>query len=345
MKLVIFIPCYNEQETLPLVLETLPEQIDGISDIQTLIVDDGSTDKTVEVAKNYGITEFVIHRRNQGLSRSFRHGLMRALELGADIIVMTEGDNQYKQEYIPDLIRPILDGSADVVISDRMTQTIVHFSRTKKLLQRFGTWVLNVAADTGVPDAISGFRAYSRQAAMQLNPIADYSWATETTMQASQKKLHIAILPTPTNPKLRESRQFRYLWQHVSKSSATIIRTFVMHKPYAVFMPLGGIWFILSLPPFVEFTYSYLSPGNGAAPAPNHLQELIIGSALLIASFVSFTFGVIADLIRINRLLVEETLEQVKIGRLGGARPVGITPPDSDMIERDRLSSLPSSHR
>lgn len=340
MKLVIFIPCYNEQDTLPLVLETLPEHISGISDIQTIIVDDGSADKTVEVAKEYGITEFVIHRRNQGLSRSFRDGLMRALELGADIIVMTEGDNQYKQERIPDLIKPILDGNADIVISDRMTKTIAHFSSTRKLLQRFGTWVLNVAADTHVPDAISGFRAYSRHAAMQLNPIADYSWATETTMQASQKKLRIAILPVPTNPKLRESRQFKSVWQHVRKSSATIIRAFVMHKPYAVFMTLGGIWLALSLAPFADFIYNYVSQGKGISPAPYHLQALIIGSALLIASFVSFALGIIADLIRINRLLAEQVLEQVKISRLGGAHPAGITPSHSEIVERDNLSSL-----
>lgn len=305
MKLVVFIPCYNEQETLPSVLETLPEHIDGISEILTIIVDDGSTDKTVDVARNYGITEFVVHRRNQGLSRSFRHGLMRSLELGADIIVMTEGDNQYKQECIPDLIKPILDGTADVVISDRMTQSIPHFSWTKKLLQRFGTWVLNVAAGTRVPDAISGFRAYSSQAAMQFSPVADYSWATETTMQASHKKMRIAIVPIPTNPKLRESRQFTSSWQHVRKSSVTIIRAFVMHRPYAVFMPLGAVWFALSLVPFAYYVYNH------------QVQELAIGSVLLIASFVTLALGVVADLIRINRLLVEDVLEQVKIGRLG----------------------------
>lgn len=314
MKLVIFIPCYNEQETLPLVLETLPRHIDGISEIQTVIVDDGSTDKTVEIAKNYGISEFVVHRRNQGLSRSFRHGLMRALELDADIIVMTEGDNQYKQERIPDLVKPIVDGTADVVISDRMTQTIVDFSRTKKLLQRFGTWVLNVAAGTDVPDAVSGFRAYSRQAAIQLSPIADYSWATETTLQVSQKRLCIEIVPIPTNRKLRESRQFKSSWQHVRKSSVTIMRAFAIHRPYAVFTPLGVMWLTLSLVPFAVFAHN------------SHLQELIIGSALLIAAFISFALGIIADLIRVNRLLVEEVLEQVKIGRLRGTHPAGIEP-------------------
>ena len=312
MKLVIFIPCYNEEETLPLVLETLPSHIKGIDKIETVIVDDGSTDKTIEVAKSYGIKQFVRHRRNQGLSRSFRHGLNKALELGADVIVMTEGDNQYKQERIPDLIQPILSGEADVVISDRMTQTIDHFSPTKKLLQRFGTWVLNAAADTNVPDAISGFRAYTRHAAMQLNPVAEYSWATETTIQASQKKQRIAIVPIPTNPKLRESRQFKSSWQHVRKSSITIVRAFIMYKPYALFLSLGFLFLILGLLPFANFYYDYLTERTSFVFGAHHLQGLIIGSVLLIGSFISFTLGVIADLVRINRLLTEDILEQVK---------------------------------
>jgi len=317
MKLVIFIPCYNEEETLPLVLETLPSHIKGIDKIQTIVIDDGSTDKTIEVAKSYGITEFVRHRRNQGLSRSFRHGLNRALELGADIIVMTEGDNQYKQERIPELIQPILDGTADVVISDRMTRTIPHFSPTKKVLQRVGTSVLNMAANTTVPDAISGFRAYTRRAAMQLNPVADYSWATETTIQASQKKQRIAIVPIPTNPKLRESRQFKSSWQHVRRSSITITRAFVMYNPYAVFLSLGTVLLILGLIPFGSFGYDYLTERTSIVFGPHHLQGLIIGSVLLIGSFIAFTLGVIADLIRINRLLIEDVLEQVKLHRMG----------------------------
>ena len=235
--------------------------------------------KTVEIAKSYGVKQFVRHRRNQGLSRSFRHGLNKAIELGADIIVMTEGDNQYKQERIPELIQPIMNGTADVVISDRMTQTIDHFSPTKKVLQRFGTWVLNAAADTNVPDAISGFRAYTRHAAMQLNPVADYSWATETTIQASQKKQRIAIVQISTNPKLRESRQFKSSWQHVRKSSITIVRAFVMYKPYALFMSLGFLFLILGLLPFAVYV-DYLTERTSFVFGAHHLQGLIIGSVL-----------------------------------------------------------------
>lgn len=317
MKLVIFIPCLNEEKTLPLVLESLPSHIKGIDEIETLIVDDGSTDKTVEVAKSYGVKEFVIHRRNQGLARSFRHGLNRALELGADIIVLTDGDNQYKQEAIPELIQPILDGKADLVISDRMTHTIEHFSPVKKLLQRVGTGVLNLAADTNVPDVMSGFRAYSRQGALQLNPVADHSWATETTMQAAQKRHRIVSVPIPTNPKLRESRQFKSVWTPVRRGSKTISRAFVMYKPYALFFSLGGILLVLGLIPFVKFGYEFLTQRTSIVFGPHHLQGLIIGSVLLIASFISFTLGVIADLVRINRLLLEDVLEQVKLNRFG----------------------------
>jgi glycosyltransferase involved in cell wall biosynthesis len=318
VKLVIYIPCYNQEETLPIVLKSLPSHIKGIDEIQTIIVDDGSKDKTIEVAKSYGIKEFVIHRRNQGLSRSFRDGLMRSLELGADIIVMTEGDNQYKQERIADLIEPILAGKADLVIADRMTQSIEHFNRQKKILQKIGTGVLNFAADSDVPDAISGFRAYTRQAAMKLNPIAEYSWATETTLQASQKKLRIVNLPIPTNPKLRDSRQFKSSWQHVRRSSKTIMRAFIMYKPYALFFTLSIALLVLGLIPFGVALYSYIAGHtNTMFGSSQHLQGLVIGVALLLGSFISFTLGVIADLIRINRLLIEQTLEQVKIGRMG----------------------------
>jgi glycosyltransferase involved in cell wall biosynthesis len=308
------IPCLNEEATLPIVLKSIPKKIAGIDKIEILIIDDGSSDNTVKVAKKLGVKYFLIHNRNQGLSRAFRHGLFRSLEMGADIIVLTDADNQYKQERIPELIKPILDDKADLVIADRKTQTIAHFSATKKFYQRTGTWILNKAAGTNVPDAVSGFRAYTREAALQLNPIADYSWATETTIQASQKKQRIAIVPIPTNPKLRESRQFKSSWQHVRRSSITIIRAFIMYKPYTVFMSFGTFFLALGLIPFVHFLY--LTFTTHSAYGPHHLQSLISGTVLLIASFISYTLGVIADLIRINRLLIEETLEITKRNHL-----------------------------
>ena len=245
-------------------------------------------------------------------SRSFRDGLLRALELGADIIVLTDGDNQYKQECIPELIQPILDGDADTVIADRDTQSIEHFSPTKKFLQKFGTWVLNQAAGTKVPDATSGFRAYTRKAAMQLNVIAEYSFATETTIQASQKHHKLSYVRIPTNEKLRESRQFKSNWQHVRRSGVTILRAFIMYKPYAMFLSLGAVLLVLGLYPFLHALWKALSDHEAFVLGPHRIRSLVVGAVLLVASFISFTLGVIADLVRINRLLLENVLEQVK---------------------------------
>jgi glycosyltransferase involved in cell wall biosynthesis len=307
MKLVVMIPCLNEEATLPLVLDTIPRSIPGIDIIDILVIDDGSTDRTVEVAKKHGVKLFLRHTRNQGLSRSFRHGLIRALELGADVIVMTEGDNQYPQDRIPDLIQPILDGTADVVIADRQTQTIKHFSPVKKFFQKFGTWVLNRAAGTNVPDAISGFRAWSRE----LNPIANYSWATEVTIQASRKFQAITVIPITTNPKLRESRQFKSYWQHIRKSSITILRGLVTYNSYAVFFSLGLFLLVAGMIPFIHYIYAvFFTPKT--AYGQHHLQSLIIGAVILTASFVSFTLGIVADMISVNRALLEDILTEAK---------------------------------
>jgi glycosyltransferase involved in cell wall biosynthesis len=306
------IPCLNEEKTLPLVLQSIPKSIPKIDEIEILLIDDGSTDQTVQVARDLGVKHFVYHTKNQGLSRSFKHGINRALEMGADIIVLTEGDNQYPQNRIPDLIQPILNQEADLVIGDRQTQTIKHFSKSKKFYQRIGTKILNMAASTEVPDAISGFRAYSKKAALQLNPVADYSWATETTIQASHKGHKIAIIKIKTNPKLRESRQFKSSWQHIRKSSITIIRAFIMYKPYSLFFGVGTVLLVGGLIPFINYLYIVITKKSSLAFGPHHLQSLILGTVLLIASFISFTLGVIADLIRINRILLEDTLEIIK---------------------------------
>jgi glycosyltransferase involved in cell wall biosynthesis len=304
------IPCLNEETTLPLVLKDLPKSIKGIDTIETLLIDDGCTDGTVEVAKKYGVKNFLIHKTNMGLSRSFRHGLHKSLEMGADIIVLTEGDNQYPSEKIPDLVEPILAGRADLVIADRQTHKIQHFTPFKKFVQKFGTGVLNLLAGTNVPDAISGFRAYSKKAALDLNPVANYSWATETTIQAGFKGQKIEIIKIDTNAKTRNSRQFKYSWQHIWKSAITIIRSFVMYKPYVLFLSLGTILFIAGLVPFVHYLILVFTVKNPYGP--HHLQSLVIGTVLLNAAFISFTLGFIADLIRINRSLLEDILGIVK---------------------------------
>jgi len=308
MKLVIQIPCYNEEETLPIVLKSIPKKVKGIDEIVILIMDDGSSDGTVKVARAHGVTEFVLHRRNVGLGRQFHDGVIRAMELGADIVVNTDADNQYPQDRIEDLVQPILNGEADIVIADRQTQTIQHFSWFKKKLQAFGSKVVNFAAGTDLPDAASGFRAYSRESLMQLNTITRFSYCMETIIQAGVKRLAITSIPVTTNPKLRESRLFKSTFEHVFKSGTAIIRAYIMYRPYVVFGTIGSALFLLGLVPFARFLYFAIIEDN----ARGHLQSLIFGSILLTGAFMCFVLNIIADLIRINRILIEDNLEHTK---------------------------------
>lgn len=308
MKLVIQIPCLNEEKTLPLVLKTMPRKIPGIDKIEILIIDDGSTDKTVKVARSLGVKHVVRHTRNRGLGVAFRHGAERALELGADILVNTDGDNQYPQERIKDLVRPVVQGKADIVVADRQTHKIAHFSPLKKLLQRIGSRVVNIAAGTDLPDAPSGFRAYSRQALLELNLITTFSYTMETIIQAGNKRLAITSIPIDTNPKSRESRLFKSNWEHIRKSATAIIRAYIMYRPHMVFGTAAVVLLIAGLLPFARFLYFALIEGSGRG----HLQSLIIGLVLLMAAFVSLALNIIADLIRINRTLVEQDLEMNK---------------------------------
>jgi len=305
-KVIVQIPCLNEETTLPLVLKSIPKKIPGV-DLEILIIDDGSTDKTIEIAKKHGVKHFVLHRRNMGLARSFQDGVNKALELGADIVVNTDGDNQYPQEKIADLIKPIIDGKAEIVIGDRQTQKIAHFSPFKKFMQRFGSYVVNKAAGTKLPDAASGFRAYSRESLYRLNVVTKFSYCMETIIQAGNKNLAITSVPIVTNPKTRESRLFKNIWQHMFKSSSAIVRSYLMYKPYAVFISLAILLGFLGLIPFARYVL-FLIDGE----AGSHLQSLLLGAVLLTGAFLSLALGVIADLIRINRSLSELNLEQQK---------------------------------
>jgi len=308
MKLVVQIPCYNEEATLPAVLKSIPKKIPGIDEILVLVMDDGSTDRTVEIAKAHGVKHFVLHARNVGLGRQFHDGVERALELGADIIVNTDGDNQYPQDRIGDLVQPILEGRADIVIADRQTRTIEHFSATKKLLQRFGSWVLNKAAGTNLPDAASGFRAYSKEALLQLNTITRFSYCMETIIQAGNKRLAIVSIPVVTNAPTRESRLFTSMRSYILKSGAAIVRGFVMYKPYLILGTLGSLLGIIGLIPIVRYIFFAVVDHS----TRGHLQSLIIGSTVLIGAFLCFVLNIIADLIRINRILIEDNLEHTK---------------------------------
>lgn len=307
--LFVQIPCLNEEETLPLVLKSIPKKVKGVKNIEILIIDDGSTDKTVDVAKKHGVKHFVYHRRNRGLARSFHDGMNYALEHGANIIVNTDGDNQYPQAKIPKLIQPIIDEKAEIVIADRQTQTIAHFSPLKKLLQRFGSWVVNQTAGTKIPDAVSGFRAYSREAAMELNVVTNFSYCTESIIQAGRKKLAMASIPIDTNEKTRESRLFKNMWQHIFNSMTTILRIYLMYKPLKIFVTTGIVMGIIGSLPFFRFLYLrlYFEEALGA-----HIQSLIAGSVFIILGVMLIGLGLIGELLAINRKLQEDNLYRTK---------------------------------
>lgn len=307
MKVFIQVPCLNEEATLPLVLESIPKKIKNVDEIEILIIDDGSSDNTVAVAKAHGVTHFVRHTGNMGLARSFRDGIDYALKHGADIVVNTDGDNQYPQARIADLVQPIIAHTADIVIADRQTSKIAHFSPFKKLMQRFGSWVVNKAAGTTLPDAASGFRAYSRHSLYRLNVITEFSYCMETIIQAGNKRLRIASLPVVTNGKTRESRLFKSIGQHMMQSGKAIMRSYIVYRPYVVFSTAGTFFLIVGLIPFIRFVvFFFMGDTRG------HLQSLVIGSALLTASIISFALVVIADLLRANRILIEDQLERLK---------------------------------
>jgi glycosyltransferase involved in cell wall biosynthesis len=309
VKVFVQVPCLNEEETLPAVLESIPKSIPGVDELVILIIDDGSTDRTVEVAREHGVTHFVHHTRNMGLARSFRDGVHYALAHGADIVVNTDGDNQYPQDRIPDLLAPLLAGEADIAIGDRQTHKIAHFSWGKKQLQRIGSQVVNFAADTNLPDAASGFRAYSKESLIRLNVVTQFSYCMETIIQAGNKRLKIASVAVDTNAKTRESRLFRNTPQHVVKSAEAILRSYIMFKPFGFFAIVGIVMLVGALIPFVR--YLILLGVEPSAPGA-HLQSLILGVAFLVGALLSFALGVLADLQRTNRILAEEALERIK---------------------------------
>jgi len=314
VKLVVQIPCLNEEATLPLVLESIPKHIDGIDEIDVVIIDDGSTDRTAEVAREYGVTHIVKHTRTMGLARSFADGIEYALAHGADIVVNTDGDNQYPQERIGDLVAPILDGRADIVIGDRQTQSIAHFSPFKKAMQRFGSWVVNRAAGTQLPDAASGFRAYSRYSLYRLNVVTQFSYCMETIIQAGNKRLAITSVPITTNPKTRESRLFSNVFEHMMKSGQAILRSYIMFKPWSVFRSLAILFGVLGLIPFVRFLILRMLGNDG-----NHIQSLILGGALISGALLAIALGVLSDLLKTNRILAEDQLERLKTQQYGPA--------------------------
>lgn len=306
MKLIIQIPCLNEEATLERVIESIPRKFDGISEVELVVIDDGSVDRTAELARNFGAT-LVSHRSTRGLAEAFRSGADYALTHNADIVVNTDGDNQYPQSEIGRLIEPIIQGRADLVIGDRQTQKISHFSTAKKFLQKWGSRVVNLAAGTEIPDAASGFRAYSRLALIKLNLVTKFSYTMETIIQAGYKRLAIESIQITTNPKTRESRLFKSTGEHVVKSGLSIVRSFLMYRPYVIFGWLGLALGIGGMFPFSRYLVLYLMGIQGA-----QIQSLLVGVSLLTASLLSLALGVIADLIRVNRQLIEDGLSLQK---------------------------------
>ena len=313
MKLVVQIPCLNEEATLATVLESIPNAIDGIDHIEVVVIDDGSTDRTADIAREHG-AHVIHHARTMGLAQAFRDGVDYALAQGADIVVNTDGDNQYPQAHIGELVAPIVAGRAEIVIGDRQTRTIAHFSPFKKVMQRFGSWVVNRAAGTRLPDAASGFRAYSRYSLYRLNIVTRFSYTMETIIQAGNKRLAIESVAITTNAKTRESRLFKHSGQHMFHSARAIIRSYIMFRPWMLFATLAGVLGLIGLAPFVRFAILRLLGSDG-----NHIQSLIFGATMLMAASLAFALGVLSDLLRTNRILHEHTLERLKEQQYGPA--------------------------
>jgi len=309
LHLIVQIPCFNEEKTLPLVLDDIPHTIDGISKIDTQVIDDGSTDMTVEIARRHQVDHIIINEVNKGLGFSFNRGLLNAYQHHADILVNTDGDNQYPSRYIHDIIQPILNGEADIVIGNRQTSSISHFSFVKRRLQALGTSVVKtLVADPSIKDAVSGFRAYNRRAMQALNVTSSFSYVLDTTIQAKAKGLRIASVDITTNPPTRPSRLFKSDFQHIRKSAMDITRIYAMYRPMRVFFWIGLILLIIGLIPMVRFVYDYFLGAGGVGK----IQSLIIGSTLIMSSVIMFALGIIADLLGKNRTLIERILNEQK---------------------------------
>lgn len=301
MKLVIQIPCYNEAGTLAIALAALPRQVSGFDKVEWLIIDDGSQDETVKVALDNGVDHVVRHTRNQGLAKGFMNGLDACLRLGADVIVNTDADNQYNADDIPKLTTPIVEKKADIVVGARPIETIEHFSPVKKFLQKLGSWVVRVASKTDIPDAPSGFRAMSRAAAQRMMVFNDYTYTLETIIQAGQRDMAITSVPIRVNEDLRPSRLVKSIPSYIKRSIVTIIRIFVVYRPFRFFGTIGAVLFGAGFLIGLRFLGYYML-GNG----DGHVQSLILAGVLLIMGFVTFLIAFVTDLLAANRKLLED---------------------------------------
>ncbi|WP_322890901.1 MULTISPECIES: glycosyltransferase family 2 protein [unclassified Yoonia] len=306
MKLIIQIPCLNEEENIAQVLAGIPARIPGVSVIETQVIDDGSTDRTVEIARQMGVTYILRNHANRGLAYSFQAGIENALRHGADIIVNTDGDHQYDSGSIADLVRPIIENKADIVLGDRQPGKNMAFSPLKRLLQKIGSSVVSSFANVDITDAVSGFRAYSREAALGINVMTRFSYTTETLIHAGQKGFTITSVLVNTNTTDRPSRLFRSTWSFVSKQAATILRSYVMYRPLNAFMTLGGVMILIGLLPVVRFLFLFMA-GDG----DGNIQSLVLGGVFLLAGYITVILALLSDTIATNRQLLERVLRRL----------------------------------
>jgi glycosyltransferase involved in cell wall biosynthesis len=302
LKLIIQIPCYNESETLPVTLRELPRTVEGFDKVEWLIIDDGSTDETVAVAKANGVDHVVRFTKNQGLARAFMAGLEACLKLGADVIVNTDADNQYNAQDIPLLVKPILERKSDLVIGARPISDIEHFPFMKKQLQKLGSYVVRLASRTEIPDAPSGFRALSREAALRLNVFNEYTYTLETIIQAGQKNMAVVSVPVRVNEDLRRSRLVKTIPSYLKKSIITIVRIFVVYKPFRFFISMGLFSVALGVLIGLRFLYFFFATGESSG----HIQSLILSSILFGFGFQMIVVAFVADLLAVNRRLLED---------------------------------------
>jgi glycosyltransferase involved in cell wall biosynthesis len=318
VKLIIQIPCYNEEQALAVTLAELPREIPGIETVEWLVVDDGSTDRTVAVAQAFGVTHIVRHPANLGLAKAFTTGLAACLERGADIIVNTDADNQYHAGDIGKLIAPILAGRAEIAIGARPIATIEHFSPVKKLLQRFGSWVVRKFSGLDVDDAPSGFRAYSRSAALRMNVFNRYTYTLETIIQAGQSGMAVESVPIRVNAELRPSRLVKSIPSYVGRSLVTILRIFITYRPLRTFLAVGAVFFAAAVALGVRYLF-YVGAGEGKG----HVQSLILAAILALMGFQSWVLGIVADIISVNRRLLEDIQHHIRDQSTGqGSRAV-----------------------
>jgi glycosyltransferase involved in cell wall biosynthesis len=325
MKLIIQIPCLNEEDSLPVTLCDLPRTVAGFDEVEWLVIDDGSTDGTIDVARKHGVDHVVRLTNNKGLAYAFQAGLDAALKLGADVIVNTDADNQYSAADIPKLVEPIVTGHADLVVGDREVQTIEHFSPVKKMLQRLGSWVVRRASNTTVPDTTSGFRAYNREAALQMQVVSRFTYTLESIIQAGKMTVAIDHVPIRTNPKMRDSRLFKSISSYVRTNAMAIFRVYTQYEPLRVFLIAAAVVGLIAAVVWARFLVLFIQ-GDGAG----HIQSVVLGSMLFVVAVQLAALGIIGDLLAANRVLIQRTLERTRRVEL----KLGVEPSHYEPAER-----------